>query len=149
MNLLAKLLGENEDLPAGASPVAPVPPQPEGVGAIGGVSLGKESSAAGFGGYAPGECGCPEQDPTEATNRAIEATAPPMPMGVRLIRWALQAPPIALDVCSVVTEPERFAKSELALLRAKLQNPRSWTGWTVAQHIDRLRQVGVIVEVDR
>lgn len=78
----------------------------------------------------------------------LRASAPPIPAGVRLIRWALLPPPIGLDVCSIVTEPERFAAAEIGILAAKLQNPRRWTGWTVVQHIERLRQVGVIVEVD-
>lgn len=73
---------------------------------------------------------------------------PPMPHGIRLLNWLLLPPPIALNVCSIVTEPERFAGVELELLAAKLANPQRWTGRTIDQHIKRLRAVGVIVEIE-
>ena len=87
-------------------------------------------------------------DPIEAAERDRWSEPPPTPAGIRIVRWVLLPPPIALDFCSVVIEPEGFARSELVLLQAKLRDPRRWTGWSVAQHLERLRQVGVVVEVD-
>jgi hypothetical protein len=68
--------------------------------------------------------------------------------GVRLVEWNLKRPPVGIDTCSVVTDPALFARSTLAQLNAALGNPRRWMGWTVAQLIDRLLQVGVIVAIE-
>jgi len=77
---------------------------------------------------------------------------PAMPPGVRLIEWKLKEPPVAIDVCSVVIEPERFARSTLNELRIALANQttrrKQCVGWTVAQLIDRLAQVGVRVTLE-
>jgi hypothetical protein len=68
-----------------------------------------------------------------------------MPPGVRLISWNLKEPPIAIETCTVVTDPARFASTALAQLEAALANPRRWVGWSVPQLLDRLAQVGVTV----
>jgi hypothetical protein len=68
-----------------------------------------------------------------------------MPPGVRLIRWNLKAPPVAIEMCSVVVHPAQFATTTLEQLRVALGEPRRWVDWTVPQSIDRLAQVGVIV----
>jgi hypothetical protein len=79
-------------------------------------------------------------------------TIPAMPPGVRLIEWKLKEPPVAIDVCSVVIEPERFARSTLNELRIALANKtarrKQCVGWTVAQLIDRLAQVGVRIDLE-
>jgi len=71
-----------------------------------------------------------------------------MPTGVRLINWNLKEPPIAIDICSVVTDPPLFARSTLEQLGAALAEPKRWVGWSVPQLIDRLAQVGVIVALE-
>ncbi|MEQ1472375.1 MAG: hypothetical protein ABLQ96_01070 [Candidatus Acidiferrum sp.] len=38
---------------------------------------------------------------------------PSMPCGVRLIEWKLKEPPIAIETCSIVTDPAVFARSTL------------------------------------
>jgi len=73
---------------------------------------------------------------------------PPMPQGVRLVRWNLKDPPIAIETCSVVTNPVLFAKSTLEELRVAIENPKRWVGWSLPQLIDRLVQVGVTVALD-
>ena len=63
---------------------------------------------------------------------------PGMPQGVRLINWTLKEPPVAIDTCSVVTDPALFACSTLEQLQTALAQPKRWVGWTVPQLIDRL-----------
>jgi hypothetical protein len=75
-----------------------------------------------------------------------------MPPGVRLIEWKLKEPPVAVDVYSVVIEPEKFARATLGELRISLANQttrrKEYVGWSVAQLIDRLAQVGVRVDLE-
>lgn len=76
------------------------------------------------------------------------ATVPPMPPGVRAHCWNLKVPPIAIDSCSIVTDCDLFARTTLEQLRIALAEPRRWIGWTLPQLIDRLRQVGVDIEIE-
>jgi hypothetical protein len=68
---------------------------------------------------------------------------PEMPPGVRLIQWTLKEPRVAIETCSVVTDPALFARTTLEQLRAALLQPKRWVGWSVTQLIDRLSQAGV------
>ena len=75
--------------------------------------------------------------------------APPMPLGVRLLRYEPKTAPVRLDVCSVVFDIPKFIKSELHALDSRLNSP--WTihgGFTVPQMLDRLAQAGLEVELD-
>jgi hypothetical protein len=67
---------------------------------------------------------------------------------IRLIEWHLKEPPVALESCAVVTDPDLFAKTTLEQLRIALKNPKRWVGWSVPQLVDRLAQVGVCVEIE-
>jgi hypothetical protein len=73
---------------------------------------------------------------------------PAMPPGVRLVKWSLKEPPIAIEYHAVVTEPAKFARATLEELRERLANPKRKYGWSVAQLIDRLSQVGVAVALE-
>ena len=73
---------------------------------------------------------------------------PEMPPWVRLVKWNLKEPPVAIETCGVVTEPALFASTTLEQLRIVLANPKRWVGWSVFQLIERLAQVGVIVKLD-
>ena len=73
---------------------------------------------------------------------------PAMPAGVRLVTWNLKEPPVAIDTCSVVTDPALFARSTLRQLGVALVEPKRWVGWSVPQLIDRLAQVGVTVTLE-
>jgi hypothetical protein len=73
---------------------------------------------------------------------------PEMPQGVRLIQWTLKEPPVAIETCSVVTDPALFARTTLEQLRTSLAHPKRWVGWSVPQLIDRLAQVGVSVALE-
>jgi hypothetical protein len=76
------------------------------------------------------------------------AQIPLMPPGVRLASWNLKDPPVAIDTCSIVTDPALFARTTLEQLRLALTNPKRWVGWTVPQFVERLRQVGVLVVLE-
>jgi hypothetical protein len=78
----------------------------------------------------------------------VRRSRPTMPPGVRLIRWNLKDPPIAIETCSVVTDPPLFAKGTLEQLRLAIENPKRWAGWSVPQLLDRLGQIGVIVALE-
>jgi hypothetical protein len=72
---------------------------------------------------------------------------PPMPFRVHLVRWNLRRPPVAIETCTVVTDPALFAKVTLEQLGMALASPES-TDSNVSGLIDRLSQVGVIVTID-
>lgn len=78
--------------------------------------------------------------------RDIDASV--MPPGVRLVHWNLKEPPVAIDTCSVVTDPALFARSTLQQLGVVLAQPKRWVGWSIPQLIDRLAQVGVAVSLE-
>lgn len=75
-------------------------------------------------------------------------TIPAMPRGVRLVQWNLKEPPVCLESYSVVTDSAKFAKSTLGQMKILLENRESRVGWTMAQLIDRLAQVGVTVSLE-
>jgi len=55
-----------------------------------------------------------------------------------------------LEQFSIVTNVELFIQSSLADLEDKLNHPNAirW-GWTVPQMLDRLRQVGLVIEIEK
>ena len=72
-----------------------------------------------------------------------------LPAGLRLISYAPKKPPVAVEQCSVVTNVKLFIQSSLADLEYRLLHPDSVRlGWTVPQILDRLRQVGLVIEVE-
>ena len=75
--------------------------------------------------------------------------APPaMPEGVTLSRWMLKKAPIVLTRWSVVTDVHSFVSSTLAQLGEALRGGTWLAGnWSVQELVDRLRQVGVEVEI--
>ena len=78
----------------------------------------------------------------------VRATIPATPRGVRLVEWKLKDPPVAIEICAVVTDPARFAHTTLQQLWTALSQPKRWVGWSVPQLIDRLAQVGVTVALE-
>jgi hypothetical protein len=86
-----------------------------------------------------------ERKPEVTELLRVRAATPP---GARIIGWNLKEPPVAIDTCSVVTDPALFARSTLEQLGVALAHPQRWTGWSVRQLIDRLGQVGVTVTLE-
>lgn len=74
---------------------------------------------------------------------------PPMPEGVRLVRWEPKAAPIALTRVEIVTNVSRFVTMTLLELKAALVGKRWLAGSrSVRELIERLEECGVIVEVN-
>lgn len=73
---------------------------------------------------------------------------PPMPDGVRLVRWEPKTPPIALTAVEIVTEVPKFITITLLELKAALAGKRWLAGHrNIRELIDRLEECGVVVEV--
>jgi hypothetical protein len=81
-------------------------------------------------------------------NRQARQTAPDLPHGIRLVKWILNEPPVAIEACAVVVNPGLFARMTLEQLGIALAHPKRWVGWSVPQLIDRLAQVGVVVMLE-
>ena len=76
------------------------------------------------------------------------ASPPPLPKGLRLVLYAPKKPPVAIEQCSVVTNVDLFIRTTLNDLEIKLNDTAGVKGgWTVRQMLDRLRQVGIVLEI--
>ena len=79
----------------------------------------------------------------------VEGMPPPMPPGVRLLKWQPKDPPIAIVHMGIVTNVDKFVAATLLQLRARLEGKDSLAGnWSLRQLVDRLEQVGVAVEIE-
>jgi hypothetical protein len=75
-------------------------------------------------------------------------SVPPMPDGVRLVRWRPKPAPIALTRVEIVTDVPRFVTMTLLELKASLAGNRWLAGnRSPRELIDRLDECGVLVEV--
>ena len=78
-----------------------------------------------------------------------EGTPPPMPAGVRLLKWELKNPPIAIIRMGIVSNVPKFVAATLLQLRARLEGKAFLAGnWSLRELVDRLEQVGVAVEIE-
>ena len=76
-------------------------------------------------------------------------TPPPMPLGVRLLKWQPKDPPIAIVHMGIVTNVDKFVAVTLLQLRARLEGKDSLAGnWSLRELVDRLEQVGVAVGIE-
>lgn len=74
---------------------------------------------------------------------------PPMPEGVRLVRWEPKPAPIALTRVEIVTDVSRFVTMTLLELKAALAGKRWLAGnRSVRELVERLQECGVVVEVN-
>jgi hypothetical protein len=78
----------------------------------------------------------------------LRHSIPAMPPSVRLVRWNLKQPPVAIETCAVVTDPALFARTTLEQIRTTMAEPKRRIGWSVPQMIDRLAQIGVVVALE-
>jgi hypothetical protein len=75
--------------------------------------------------------------------------APPMPDGVRLIRWRLKRPPVAIMKVEIVTDVPAFVKVTLRQLQCALVGKlRLPIHRSVRELTERLEECGVAVEID-
>lgn len=80
----------------------------------------------------------PKAEPADAAD-----TAPAW----KVVEWKLKQAPVTLSSFAVVTNTELFARSSLEQLRVALDNAKRWAGWSVAELVERLANVGVKVEL--
>jgi hypothetical protein len=74
---------------------------------------------------------------------------PTIPKGIRLISWEPKPAPLAIDVCSTVTDVPKFIERELRALDSRLNDPCTiHGGFTVSQILDRLAQAGLDVVLE-
>ena len=101
---------------------------------------------------APGEAAAPVMEELrqhKAELMAELARRPAMPSGVRLVSWSPKAAPVQLSLCSTVTDTEKFIRSTLMQLAARLSG-KGWLdgGWGLSGLLARLEACGCIVALD-
>jgi hypothetical protein len=78
-----------------------------------------------------------------------EESPPPMPLGVRLLKWEPKDPPIAIVHIGIVNNVNRFIGATVQQLRGRLEGKDFLAGnWSLRELVDRLEQVGVSVTVE-
>jgi hypothetical protein len=76
-------------------------------------------------------------------------TPPPMPRGVRLLKWEPKDPPIAIVHMGIVSNVPKFVAATLLQLQARLEGKDFLAGnWSLRELVDRLEQVGVEVKIE-
>ena len=60
-----------------------------------------------------------------ALEKTIQSGPPPMPKGVRLLQWAPQLPPVAIESWAVVNDVLQFIQTTLSQLQAAMDG-RNW-----------------------
>lgn len=77
------------------------------------------------------------------------AQRPAMPAGVRLVSWFPKDAPIQLSRCETVTNTEKFIRSTLRQLEARLSG-KDWLagGWGLSGLLARLEACGCCVALD-
>ena len=77
------------------------------------------------------------------------ARRPAMPAGVRLVSWSPKNVPVQLSECSTVTDTEKFIRTTLMQLAARLRG-KDWLdgGWGLSGLLARLEACGCVVALD-
>ncbi len=106
-------------------------PQPKTAGAVGAPSVPETER-----GPADGLVGAPAQPP-------------PLPRGVRLVSYQPKEPPVAITVCSVVTDVPKFMEHCLAELSARLHSPvQIHAGDSVFELLSKLADCGLELAIE-
>jgi hypothetical protein len=78
------------------------------------------------------------------------AECPPLPPGVRLVKYSPKCPPVGVSVCSVVINVARFISRNLEDLDARLNHPAQMgVGDSVPETLAKLAEVGLELALDR
>ncbi len=74
---------------------------------------------------------------------------PPMPEGVRLVRWELKPAPVAVTRIEIVNNVAKFVTATLLELKAAMAGDKPYLAGhrSVRELIERLEECGVVVEV--
>jgi hypothetical protein len=77
------------------------------------------------------------------------ACRPAMPAGVRLVSWSPKNVPVRLSEYSTVTDTEKFIRTTLMQLAARLSG-NDWLdgGWGLSGLLARLEACGCVVSLD-
>lgn len=77
------------------------------------------------------------------------AQRPAMPAGVRLVSWSPKAAPVQLSRCETVTDTDKFIRTTLMQLTARLSG-KDWLdgGWGLSGLLARLEACGCRVALD-
>ena len=77
------------------------------------------------------------------------ALRPALPAGVRLVSWNPKTAPVRLSPCSTVTDTEKFIRTTLMQLAARLSG-KDWLagGWGLSGLLTRLEVCGCVVALD-
>jgi hypothetical protein len=79
---------------------------------------------------------------------SARSAIPPIPEGIRLVRWEPKPAPIALTRVEIVTDVPRFATMTLLELQAAMLSKRWLAGNRSGRElIERLEECGVVVDV--
>jgi len=76
------------------------------------------------------------------------AECPPLPAGVKLVRYCPKAPPVAVQPCSIVTDVDKFIRSYLRDLGFRLEHPKAYACAPLPEILAKLAEVGVELEID-
>jgi len=74
---------------------------------------------------------------------------PPLPDGVRLVRYTPKAPLVAIQPCSIVTDVEKFIRAYLRDMDCRLSHPENYTCESLPMILAKLAEVGLELEVGR
>jgi hypothetical protein len=74
---------------------------------------------------------------------------PPLPRGVRLIRYCPKNPPVAVSSISVVTDVKKFIRSYLQDLGFRLKHPHTRACASLNEILAKLAEVGVELALDQ
>ena len=84
-----------------------------------------------------------------ALDKTTQCEPPPMPKGVRLLRWAPERPPVVIERWAVVNDVPQFIQTTLGQLQAAMAG-KNWLAGnrSVRELLERLEQAGVKVNVE-
>ena len=84
-----------------------------------------------------------------ALGKLAPPECPALPEGVRLVRYAPKHPPVAISVCSIVVDVDKFITDCLEELQARLRSPiQIRAGGSVYELVSKLAEVGVEVKIE-
>jgi len=75
------------------------------------------------------------------------AECPPLPPGVRLVKYAPKAPPVAVAPVSIVTDVDKFIRAYLRDLGHRLQHPKTHACAPLPEILTKLAEVGLELEI--
>ena len=121
-----------------------LPPQDEGRGDLCGVSYPPKSGDSGDAGDR-----IEKTAHLEALGVPAPPVCPPLPKGVRLVRYEPRTPPVAIRPVSVVTDVNKFIRHYLEELDARLHSPvQIRAGGSVFEILSKLAEAGLELAIE-